>query len=126
MSAEFFETIFAVDMRTSPDHPRKVEYGRPGTMTPRMFNPDRSFDTVGPHTWVTVHPYVHEVLALCADTIRATPMDGITCDHEAERHIVADRLDVLARAVRYLAEDAAYDSCFDRDTFNSIMARETA
>lgn len=113
MSAEHFETFLTCDMRTAPDR-RSAEYAEAGTQQPRWSSGERN-------GWGTCYLYVHNVLSIAADTVRDSPMDGISGDHPHKREQLARVIEAVARATRELALDAACDGAMTDERWDKAM-----
>lgn len=122
MSAEHFETILAVDARTSEDG-RGAEYAPAGTGEPRLVDVFSVPGASRSRAWATVYPYAENVLRICADTVRDDSMSGLTGDHPEKRAQIEKVIRVVADAVRLLALDAAYDGPVTDPEWRAAMDR---
>lgn len=122
MSYEHFETLLSADIRTAPNG-RDVEWAPAGQGQPRLV--DQWDERTGRH-WFTTYPYAHDVLAIVADAIEQTEMDGISGDHPEKRAYLAGIARALGAAVNDLAADAACDGSLTTERWQGALDRLTA
>ena len=116
MSAEHFTTVMSCDMRTTVDL-RSAEYAAAFTRSPRW---QAGVDT-GEHTWACCMVHAHTALEIAAQTVADEPMDGISGDRPKQRQQAAVIIDAVADLVRGLALDAAHDSAWTAEGWETRL-----
>lgn len=114
MTASFFHTILAADVRTNPHRPG-VQFAASMSESPRWS------DLGSSGGWANGYLKAEDVLHVAAQSIADTAMTGETGDHPDKRQQVVAILDATAAAVRTLAMDANGNSALSEEKWQAAI-----